>query len=163
MTGEFPGPGATVPPGTHVLADLRLQQLSDLWTSLGLSCESHTSGGPESAADYTVHCERTDVAAEVDVSADADYWTPDGIVSMSVSLVPSGTDSIDARTAASEWVVPFARLAGGDAAVTWVQGHIEDTACHQGCTEDVLGSQLSYSSGSRGAQELFYVARLPSK
>jgi hypothetical protein len=163
LTGEFPGPGATVPPGTHVLSDLRLQPLADLWASLGLACESHANGGSESPADYTVHCKRGDIAADVGVGADADYWTPDGIVVVSVNVVPSDSGSIDATVAAIDWVFPFARLAGGEEAVTFVQNHIEDAACDQGCTESVHGSQLSYYSGSRGAQELFYMVQIPSK
>ncbi|HEY4227033.1 MAG TPA: hypothetical protein VGM49_01755 [Candidatus Limnocylindrales bacterium] len=162
LTGEFPGPGASVFPGAAVLLDLRLQDLAEVWASLRLSCDSHATGGPESPADYSVHCERTDSTAGVDVVADADYWTADGIVVMSVSVVPSGGESIDATAAATMWVFPFAKLAGGNAAVTWVQGHIEDPSCYQDCVEIVRGSQLAYASGTRGAQQLDYVAQIPS-
>jgi hypothetical protein len=162
MRGDFPGPSATVPPGARVLANVQLQELADLWASLGLSCQSHASGGPESPAGYAVHCDGGDAAGDIAVVAEADYWTPGGVVDISVSVGPSRSGSIDATATASEWVFPFARLAGGDAAVAWVQGHIEDPSCLQGCTEAVRGSQLSYYSGSRGAQELFYEASVPT-
>jgi hypothetical protein len=154
LTGDFPEPGATIYPGAPVLVDLGLGELADLWASLGLSCESHAIGGPESPASYNVHCEGIDPKLDLEAVAEAAYWTPDGVVLISVIVNPSMGGSIDAAAAANEWVLPFARLAGGDAAVTWVQHHIDDAACRQGCTERVAGRQLSYYTGTRGGQKL---------
>ena len=162
LSGDLPGSEATVPPGQPVISNLTLDELAALWASLGLSCSSHVSGGPESAAAYNVHCEGGDPAGNVDVIAEADLWTLDGVATMSVVVNPT-EGTIDALTAASRWVAPFAELAGGEAALAWVQGHVGDTACRLGCTEVVRGDDLSYYSGSHGAQELFFIAPVPAR
>jgi hypothetical protein len=161
LMGEFPGPNATVPPGAPVLSDLKLDDLATLWASLGLPCLSHTSGGPTSPASYNVHCEGADPAADVEVVADAAYWTFDGVATMSIGVHPTSDGSIDAAAAASDWVVPFAHLAAGDAAVAWVRSHIADSACADGCTKVFRGAVLAYYTGTRGGGTLHYVAPVP--
>jgi hypothetical protein len=156
--GVFPAADATLGPNQPVLPDIALHDLAHVWDSLGLSCVSHTSGGPESPGNFTVHCEGTDAARTVDVVADADYWTREGILDIGVNVSPSGDGSIDATDAAIEWITPFAALAGGDPVVGWVMSHIEDPSCRLDCTEIVKRSTLSYSSGVRGSQQLFYIA-----
>jgi hypothetical protein len=121
------------------------------------------AGGPESPAAYNVHCERTDLVTNIDVVADAAYWTDDGIATMSVGVTASDDGSIDGLAAATEWVLPFARLAGGDAAVRWMQQHLGDAPCLDGRTELVRGGQLSYRSGTRGGQTLHFVAPVPTR
>lgn len=158
LYGEFPGPDATVPPGQPVIADLSFDELAGLWASLGLSCRSHASGGPESPAAFNVHCEGGDPTADMEVVAEADYWTLDGVATMHMDVGPISDGSVDPGVAAERWVLPFAELAGGSAAVAWVNDHIGDSSCRLGCTTDVRGSDLSYYSGSRGGQELFFVA-----
>jgi hypothetical protein len=162
LFGEFPGPGATVPPGQPVLENVRFEALAALWASLGLSCLSHRSGGPESPATYTVHCERRDAATNVEVVADADYWTMDALATLSVSVGSITMDgSVDHEATASDWVFPFAALAGGDAAVTWVKKQLDNSACRLGCSEAMGNGDLAYYNGSRGGQGLLFVVRIP--
>lgn len=161
LWGTFPGPNETIPPGQPVIAGLTLDELAAVWSSLRLSCVATPVGlSPESAAAYGVYCEGRDPSSDLDVVAEAGYWTVDGIAIMQVILVPNSSP-IDAGTAAEDWVVPFAELAGGDVAVAWVRNHVGDASCFQGCTIPIRGADLSYYSGVGAAQELFFVAPVP--
>jgi hypothetical protein len=162
LFGEFPGPSVTVPPGQPVIENLRFNDLAALWASLGLSCFSHTSGGPESPANYNVHCEHQDSPSNAWVIAEANYWTVDAVATLSVTVLSITTDgSIDHEATAVEWVYPFAALAGGDSAVSWVKDHLDDSTCGLGCSMAIGNSDLSYSNGTRGANSLDIVVRIP--
>jgi hypothetical protein len=162
LFGEFPGADATVPPGQPVIESLRFAELAGLWASLGLSCFSHVSGGPESAANHNVDCEGGDVATNAEVVVEADYWTLNAVAAMSVSVRSITMDgSVDHEATASEWVFPFAALAGGDSAVAWVKDHLDDDACGLGCSEAIGNSDLSYYNGTRGGHQLYFVVRIP--
>jgi hypothetical protein len=136
---------------------VRLDDLADLWASLGLSCASHSTGGPESPAAYNVHCELMDPAANVDVVTDAAYWTTDGVAVIFVTATARDDGSIDGPVAATRWVLPFAWLAGGESAAWWLQEHLGDPMCLDTCTEHFRGSQFSYGTGTRGTQSLTVV------
>jgi len=162
LFGEFPGPSVTVPPGQPVIENLRFNDLAALWASLGLYCFSHTSGGPESPANYNVHCEQQDPVSNAWVIAEANYWTVDAVATLSVTVRSLTTDgAIDHETTAIEWVYPFAALAGGDSAVGWVKDHLDDSACRSGCSMAIGNNDLSYSTGIRGANSLDIVVRIP--
>jgi hypothetical protein len=159
LGGEFPGPDATVWPGAPVLRDVRLEDLAELWASLGLSCESYTTGGPESPAAYNVHCERMEPAANLHVVTDAGYWTTDGVAVISVTATAIDDGSIDGPVAATQWILPFVRLAGGESAVQWLQQRLADQTCPDKCNEHFRGSLFSFGTGSLGTQSLHVVAR----
>ena len=163
LFGEFPAIDATVPPGQPVIQNLRFADVARLWASLGLSCFSHVSGGPESPANHNVHCEGRDAATNVSVVADAGYWTFDALATVSVAVGSITMDgSIDHEATASEWIFPFAALAGGDSAVAWVKDHLNDPACGRlGCSKPTGNSDLSYYNGSRGGHQLSLVVRIP--
>jgi hypothetical protein len=163
LFGEFPGPDTTVPPGQPVLQDVTLEDLAGLWASLGLTCESHTAGGPESPAAYNVHCERSDPAANLHVVSDAAYWTNDGIATLSITATSIDDGAIDGPTAATHWILPFVRLAGGDRAERWLQQLVAGTTCLDGCKDHFRGSQFSYRTGLRGSQSLHVVAPAPTR
>jgi hypothetical protein len=163
LFGEFPGPDATVPPEQHVITGLRLDNLTGLWASLGLSCFSHPSGGPESAASYNVHCEAADPATNVEVVAGADYWTFQHVRTIDVNVGSITMDgAVDAPSAAREWVLPFAALMGGKPLVAWVEEHIADPTCLDGCKKVIRDSNLTYIIGSRGGQILRLTAPSPA-
>ena len=164
LFGEFPGATATVPPGQPAIENLRFADMAALWASLGLACSSHVSGGPESPANHNVHCEGRDIATNVEIVAESDYWTFEAVATMSLtvgSITMSG--SIDHDATASAWVVPFAALAGGDAAVAWVNDHLDDPACRLGCSYAIGSSDLSYYNGTRGGHQLYFVVRVPGR
>jgi len=163
LIGEFPGPKATVPPHQPVLAGLTFDQVTRVWASLGFSCESYASGGPESAAAWHVHCEDGNPNDAVMATAELSYWTLDGIATMSVSVNPNTFDgSLDAERAAIRWVVPFADLIGGEPIVAWVHDHIGDPNCLNDCVKRIGDGRLVYSGGLRGSQGLEYYAPVPT-
>jgi hypothetical protein len=143
---------------------LTFDDLADLWESLGMSCRSHSSGGPESAASYNVHCEAADPATNVEVVAEANYWTFEDVATMHVNVGSITMDgSIDASSAARHWILPFAELIGGKPVVTWVEAHIADPSCLEGCTKVIRDSSLTYTTGTRGGQILRLTAPNPGK
>jgi hypothetical protein len=140
-----------------------LEDLAELWASLGLSCESYTAGGPESPAAYNVHCERTEPAANLHVVTDAAYWTTDGVAVISVTATALDDGSIDGPVAATQWVLPFVRLAGGESAVQWLQQRLADQTCPDKCNEHFRGSLFSFGTGSLGTQSLHVVASVSTQ
>lgn len=156
LAGEFPGPDATVPANVEVLPGLDLAAVTGLWQSQGMTCESHFGGVPDSGGGFDVHCERHDDEADVDVTADALYWTTNGVQAASISVNPISADgTLDGSAVADEWIIPFASLVGGEDVATWAQSHAGSESCRLGCSEVVSGYHLEYDSGSRGGQELF--------
>jgi hypothetical protein len=158
LAGEAPGPDATIPPGVPTIPDVDIGALVSVWAALGLACESSTGSFPGTEGGYNVHCERTDTPANVDVVANAVYWTPEGVQTISILFTPIGDDALDAAAAATQWIYPFADLIGGQAATAWIQEHVGDEACGESCTVVIGGSQLSYYSGRLGSQKFSIVA-----
>jgi hypothetical protein len=154
LSGAFPGPSATVPPEVFVIPGLRLAPLADLWQSLGLSCVSHVGAFPDSAGGYGVHCEATDQSMNIDVVADAIYWTSDDIEWVSIMFNPIVENAIDAPAAAERWLYPVAALTGGDKLASWVREPVGSTSCGVGCDAVVGGIPSEYDYGRLGAQAL---------
>jgi hypothetical protein len=157
ISGEGPGPDATVPPEVAIIPGIGIQDIAGLAASFGLTCQSRAGGIGGSEGGFNVHCDGTAGNPPADVVVEAVYWTADGVQTLSVSFVPATDQPLDETTAANNWILPFASFAGGDA-TAWVQGHIGDKTCSGGCVLPVPGGNLSYYSGSRGAQELLLIA-----
>jgi hypothetical protein len=142
------------------MPNLRIDAIAGLWEALGLTCTSSMSTFPDSAALFgNLYCEGTDQATNVDVVAEAVYWTPDGIQLAHVGFTTIREQELDYAASADRWILPFAHLAGGDAVTKWVRDHVGSASCHLGCDALVAGDQLEYEFGRLGAQELFIEAK----
>jgi hypothetical protein len=157
MLGEGPGADASVPPGVAIIPGLGIQDIAGLAASFGLTCQSRAGGIAGSEGGFNVHCEGTAGNPSADIVVEAVYWTADGVQTLNVSFVAATDQPLDETTAANNWILPFAPFAGSDA-TAWVQSHIGDATCGGGCVLTVTGGNLSYYTGSRGAQELFLIA-----
>ncbi len=158
LTGEVPGPDATVPPGVPVIPGLRIEALAGHWQSIGLTCESWSGGSPGGGGGYTLHCARSDESANVEYNAEAIYWTSDGVHWVSLSIDSISDEAIDGVTAAAQLFLPSAELAGGAAARAWVEDRIGDTTCRGDCNQVIGGSQLALTVGHLGGHFLYVVA-----
>lgn len=159
VAGDAPAPDATVPPDVATLPNLRIQAVSNLATSFGLTCRSRSGGIAGTDGGFNLHCDGTIGDPSADVAVNAVYWTNgDGIETLDISFIPSSVDqSLDTTTAASRWILPVAGVAGATA-VAWVQSRVGDTSCTSGCAFAIPGGFLTYTSGVRGAQQLTLVA-----
>lgn len=158
LTGDTPGPDATVPAGVGVIPGLRIDGLVGLWGSLGLTCQSWAGGLPDTPGGYTLHCDRHDASTRVDIVAEAVYWTSDGIQSFSVSVTSSDGAAIDGATPAGQIFLPSVGLAMGDVAQAWVHDQIGAAVCAHGCTQTFGTSQITVTAGQNGFEQLDVVA-----
>jgi hypothetical protein len=143
VTGELPGPGATVPPKIPVIAGLRFDALVAATGPLGLACESYRNP----SGSYHLGCEATDPAANVWYILVAEYWTLDSVTALHLSVVSLDHDRpiADASTVTHALLV-IASLVGGQ---TWVESHVNDPACAavEGCKGPFEGFGLWLHTG----------------
>jgi hypothetical protein len=158
LAGEIPGPDATIPPKVSVIPDLSVESVVAEWEALGLSCHSQISGYPDSPVTfYQVNCDRDDVAGNVTYHAAANYWTPDGVQSLTVSVLALGDGDVADAGAAANLFLPTAALAGGSAAQACTEARMDDPACGgtPGYCQSTLGSvTLTLQVGVHGARQL---------
>jgi hypothetical protein len=161
LTGDVPAPNATVPAQVPVIAGLRIESVVGLWQSLGLECKSYLGAFPGTPGGYSLECEHRDTAANVDVVAEAAYWTSEGVQAISISATSINGQAIDGNATATSWLVPTLRLAGGDTATTWLQAHMGPTTCRDDCAGIFGGGRISFSVGNLGGQNLHIEAAMP--
>jgi hypothetical protein len=158
ITGNVPGPDATVPPKQAVIPGLSVESLAAQWEALGLMCSSDIGAFPDSPGlFYQLTCQRDDRAGNVTYSATAIYWRTDGVRSLEVSVIELGAGDIADSTAAPDLFLPSAALAGGDPAETWAQARLDDPACggEPGYCEATVGPvALILAVGVHGARQM---------
>jgi len=154
ITGDVPGPDATVPPGVPVIPGLRIEALVGLWESVGLTCKSSAGSFPGSRGGYHVYCERMDKQSNVEYVAESVYWTSDGVQTITLSITSINDEAIDGAAPARELLLPSAGLVAGDTARVWVQDRMSTATCRGGCTNDMGGSQLYFEVGRLGTHVL---------
>lgn len=132
IPGEVPGPDATIPPGGALLPGVTVEGLASAAASLDMDCASTFGGPPGWSGGYQLGCEGTDESGQASLHLSALYWTSDGVVSLRLLVLSTGSDDID-PSLASKLLVPIATQVGGDAAGKWVSSRIGDEACNGGC------------------------------
>lgn len=162
LTGDVPGPDATVPPGVPVIPGLRIEVLVNLLTSIGLSCESHYGGYPGAESGYNVYCVRVDVAANTQYSAEAIYWTSTGVNKVSLDITSISGESIDGTPAAARLFLPIVDLASGPAARDWAEDRLGQTTCNRECTDVTSAAKVLLTVGRLGGHQLYLIAQAPS-
>jgi len=145
----MPGPDATVPPGTPVIPNLRIEVVAAVWEALGLVCDSGMGNYPDSSGIFGVlGCERDDHAGNAHYSASAIYWTPDGIASLTMAITSISGDPIRDTGAAASLLLPSVRYLVGEEAATWVEDHLADHDCRDGCSHTFDGQRVTLHTGS---------------
>ena len=151
LTGETPGPDATIPPGVAVIPRLRIETVAGMWEALGLKCQVWMTSFPDSAGLFgDLHCELHDDAGNVDYWAEADYWTPRGIQYISMTVLRDDGPTVEDGAVA--WLLPLStRAFFGDAAGAWVEERLADRGCRNYCQKRFDGIVLTLDVGVGGA------------
>lgn len=156
ITGDVPGPDATVPPGVPIITGLRIDALADTWGSLGLKCVSQVGGFIGGGGGFTLHCEGTDPGANAQYVGEAVYWRVDGVQSATVILASIDGGAVVGSTAVADRLFsPTAWLVGGDSARAFAQDNISSKNCPDGCHQALTGSDLSIEVGHNGFQSIY--------
>ena len=158
LTGDVPGPDATVPTGVPVIPGLRIEALVGLWQSVGLTCRSSSGGPPGGGGGYTLHCEGADERANVEYYGEAIYFNSDGVHWLSMSIDTIDGEPIDGARAAAQLILPSVELASGAAARAWIQDRISDSECHGDCIDTMGGTKLTLTVGRLGGYQLYLEA-----
>jgi hypothetical protein len=158
LTGDVPGPDATVPTGVPVIPGLRIEALVGLWQSVGLACRSSSGGPPGGGGGYTLHCEGADERANVEFYGEAIYFTSDGVHWVSMSIDTIDGEPIDGARAAAQLILPSVELASGAAARAWIQDRIGDSECRGDCMDIMGGTKLTLTVGRLGGYQLYLEA-----
>jgi hypothetical protein len=158
ITGQVPGPDATIPPKESVIPGLSVESLAAQWEALGLTCTSDIGAFPDSPRlFYELTCQRSDPVGNVGYSATAIYWRTDGVRSLEVSVVELGSGNITDPFAAANLLVPSAALAGGKAASGWAAGRLDDPGCggHPGYCQARIGPVVvTMAVGVHGSRQM---------
>ena len=158
LTGVVPGPDATVPPGVPVLPGPGIGGLAGIWESHGLTCQSWPGSFPGTAGGYTLHCQGGDATANVDVVAEAVYWTPSAVQTISLSITSHDGQAIDGAAQAKDLFLPSISATVGDSGQAWAQDQIGAAACGKGCSQVMAGGEITVTAGLLGFQQLDVVA-----
>jgi hypothetical protein len=148
VTGELPGPGATVPPTKPVIAGLRFDDLVAATGPLGLACRS----SPNPSGSYHLVCEAQDPHSNGWYTVEAEYWTLGSVTDLYVSVISiDHSQPVGDPTAVARLLEPIASLLGGQATETWVASRLDDPACGgDGCQGTFDGYSLLMTVGSDG-------------
>ena len=158
LTGDVPGPDATVPAGVPIITGLRIDALADTWESLGLTCVSWEGGFDGGGGGFTIHCEGTDPGANAQFVGEAVYWTVDGVQTATVIIASiDGGPVVGSAAVADRLFAPTAWLVGGDSARSFVQANVSSKDCPDGCDRALAGSLLSIEVGHNGFQSIHIV------
>lgn len=158
----MPGPDATVPPGTQVIPNLRIETVAAMWEALGLVCDSVMANYPDSDGLFgNLGCEREDPAANADYWASAIYWTPEGIESLTIGITTITGDPILDAGAGASLLVPSVRALVGEEAAAWVEDHLDDRDCRDGCSRTFGQQRLTLHTGSDFGDGLIHIDALP--
>lgn len=162
IRGEMPGPDATIPPGVDVFRDLRIETVAAMWEALGLACDSGMGNYPDSSGLFgLLGCERKDVVGNAFYATNAIYWTPEGVASMMMSVTSASGDPIVDKGAAAALFLPSVELFVGDEAAAWIEGHLDDRDCRDGCSHTFDRQRLTLHTGSEFVAGLIHIDAVP--
>ena len=162
IQGEMPGPDATVPPGVAVIPNLRIETVAGMWEALGLACDSVMANYPDAIGLFgNLGCEREDVTMNAEYHASAVYWTPKGIASMRMVIVTITGDPILDAGAAASLFLPSVELFVGHQAASWVEDHLADRDCRDGCSRSFGQQRLTLHTGSEFVAGLIHIDAVP--
>jgi hypothetical protein len=156
VIGILPPPDARVPPGATAIPNLKLRDLLATAASLGFTCDSEYYA--LGVGFYHLVCEAKDTATNASYTLEAEYWTLDAVghLDVRISSIDYGLPILD-PTATERMLLPFATLAGGDAARDWVQLKMDDPTCRGGveCTTTIAGVRYDGAWGRQVWSSIF--------
>jgi hypothetical protein len=154
ISGELPGPEATVPPGYRVMP-VGVEAFAATALALGMSCDETIRETGFAPDDYGLACHGREASARAEYSAVATFWTLDGIWLIDVDVVADSTDTgITDPSIGGRIVLPFVALLGGEAARDWASGRIDDLSCPPGGCKRSFSGVLLFVTGSDGSGSL---------
>jgi hypothetical protein len=153
ISGDVPGPDATIHPGSPLLAGVTLDGLVATAASLGMECSSGPGAPPGWPGGFGLGCEGNDGSNQTRLGLSVLYWTFDGVVSLEAVVRPHERGVID-EGIANQLLLPIAQQVGGDAAHEWVSTTMHDPSCRGGCDFTVNGVMLTLHVADTGTRLL---------
>lgn len=156
LSGDLPPPDASVPPRPPGIADGHVDDVIGVAADFGLACEVFEQS-PEMGASYRLSC-HTDVDG-ASMGVTANLWAVDYIDEVRSVVIATGAVNGDVlepgRALALFAALAEATVGGEPGAVSFVQQHVDDSACSgQGCELITDTATITVVYGENGARQL---------
>lgn len=120
-----------------------------------MSCVSARGSFPGAAIGFTVSCSGTDPSGTASSGVQAVYLTLSDVVTVTAIVNPIPYDgTISDPAIVARVLIPTAALVAGEEGSHWLQAHLSDQACTEGCFTTIASVKFELELGVDGSASL---------